>query len=161
MSITSPSLPSSAPLAHSIGEVPNVHLRLHGSRLPSSSYGSLQVDSVYNQRSMLLSEMCVVTVSVPADMAQTQKGRGAQLRFRFSPNTQIEWLRIAILKVCTHMYIRCFLYCIVCLLVCFEVECAIIIVRGFLPVTSPVPIATPVPISDHLHADLQRIHCVQ
>ena len=50
---------------------------------------------------MLLSELCVVTISVPADVAQAQKGKGAQLKFRFSPYTQIEFLRVAILKVST------------------------------------------------------------
>ena len=49
---------------------------------------------------MLLSELCVVDVSVPANLAQGQKGRGTVLKFRFSPYTQIEFLRLAILKVC-------------------------------------------------------------
>ena len=52
-----------------------------------------------HRKSMLLSELCVVTVTVPAEVAQSQKGRGAVLKFRFSPYTQIEFLRVAILKV--------------------------------------------------------------
>jgi len=48
---------------------------------------------------MLLSELCVVGVSIPAEMAQGQRGRGTVLKFRFSPYTQIEFLRVAILKV--------------------------------------------------------------
>ena len=49
---------------------------------------------------MLLSELCVVTVSVPASVTRTQRGKGGLLKFRFSPYTQIEFLRVAILKVC-------------------------------------------------------------
>ncbi len=52
-----------------------------------------------NRKSMLLSELCVVAVSIPADLAQGQKGCGTVLKFRFSPYTQIEFLRVAILKV--------------------------------------------------------------
>ena len=48
---------------------------------------------------LLLSQLCVVTVTLPADIQQGQKGRGAVLKFRFSPYTQIETLRVAILKV--------------------------------------------------------------
>ena len=48
---------------------------------------------------MLLSELCVVTVSVPAEVTRTHRGRGGLLKFRFSPYTQIEFLRVAILKV--------------------------------------------------------------
>ncbi|XP_064383914.1 uncharacterized protein LOC135332919 isoform X2 [Halichondria panicea] len=51
-----------------------------------------------NRKSMLLSELCVVTVSIPGDVAQGQKGRGTSLKFRFSPYTLIEFLRVAILK---------------------------------------------------------------
>ena len=50
--------------------------------------------------SMLLSQLCVVAVTLPADIHQgQQKGKGAILKFRFSPYTQIEALRVAILKV--------------------------------------------------------------
>lgn len=52
-----------------------------------------------NRKSMLLSELCVVAVSISADLAQAQKGCGTVLKFRFSPYTQIEFLRVAILKV--------------------------------------------------------------
>ena len=41
----------------------------------------------------------MVAVSVPAELAQGQRGRGNILKFRFSPYTLIEFLRIAILKV--------------------------------------------------------------
>lgn len=49
--------------------------------------------------SMLLSQLCIVTVTVPAEVHQGHKGKGASLKFRFSPYTQIESLRLAILKV--------------------------------------------------------------
>ena len=50
--------------------------------------------------SILLSQLCVVAVTLPADIIQgQQKGKGAMLKFRFSPYTQIEALRVAILKV--------------------------------------------------------------
>ncbi len=52
-----------------------------------------------HRKSMLLSELCVVSVSVPASIIRTQRGRGSLLKFRFSPYTQIEFLRVAILKV--------------------------------------------------------------
>ena len=57
---------------------------------------------------MMLSELCVVSVSLPASVAQGQKGVGAVLKFRFSPYKQIEFLRVAILKVntCTCMWER-------------------------------------------------------
>ena len=41
----------------------------------------------------------MITVSVPAYMCKTPRGRGGQLKFRFSPYTVIELLRVAILKV--------------------------------------------------------------
>lgn len=95
----SPPTSSSAPaISHSLG-ASNVHLRLPKSGLPAGSYSSMRLSTTNHRKSMLLSELCVVTVSVPADTAQAQKGRGAQLKFRFSPYTQIEFLRIAILKV--------------------------------------------------------------
>ncbi len=94
---SSPSSPSSS-LSHSLG-ASNVHLRLPNSRLPVNGYSSIRLGTKHHRKSMLLSELCVVTVSVPADTAQAQKGRGAQLKFRFSPYTQIEFLRVAILKV--------------------------------------------------------------
>ena len=52
---------------------------------------------------MMLSELCVVSVSLPASIAQGQKGIGAMLKFRFSPYKQIEFLRVAILKVCVYV----------------------------------------------------------
>ena len=52
-----------------------------------------------HRKSMLLSELCVVAVSVPAELTQGQRGRGMVLKFRFSPYTLIELLRVAILKV--------------------------------------------------------------
>ena len=54
----------------------------------------------HHRKSMLLSELCVVSVSLSAHVAQGQKGRGAVLKCRFSPYTQIEYLRVALLKVC-------------------------------------------------------------
>lgn len=62
-------------------------------------FDSIRVGTKHHRKSMLLSDLCVVTVSVPTEIAQGQKGRGAVLKFRFSPYTQIEFLRIAILKV--------------------------------------------------------------
>ena len=56
----------------------------------------------HHRKSMLLSELCVVSVSLPADMAQSQRGRGAVLKCRFFPYTQIESLRVALLKVCQY-----------------------------------------------------------
>ena len=66
-----------------------------------------------HRKSMLLSELCVVSVSLPADVAQGQKGRGAVLKCRFSPYTQIECLRVALLKVCQpcHHGYRMFMGC--------------------------------------------------
>lgn len=55
---------------------------------------------VQDRHSMLLSDLCVVTISIAADLYQGQKGQGGALKFRFSPYTQIEYLRVAILKVC-------------------------------------------------------------
>lgn len=60
---------------------------------------SLFLASKRQRKSMLLSELCVITVSVPAYVTLTQRGRGGQLKFRFSPYTMIELLRVAILKV--------------------------------------------------------------
>jgi len=53
-----------------------------------------------NRNTVVLSELNVVTVNLPAYIATGQKGKGAVLKFRFSPYTKIEYLRIAILKVC-------------------------------------------------------------
>lgn len=53
-----------------------------------------------NRNTVVLSELNVVTVNLPAHIATGQKGKGAVLKFRFSPYTKIEYLRIAILKVC-------------------------------------------------------------
>ena len=71
----------------------------------------------YNRKSMMLSDLCVVSVSLPASIAQGQKGIGAMLKFRFSPYKQIEFLRVAILKVCTNMIV----YACVCVCVCVHV----------------------------------------
>ena len=62
-----------------------------------------------NRNTVMLSEYYVVTVNLPAYIATGQKGKGAVLKFRFSPYTKIEYLRIAILKV---VYISGFVYCI-------------------------------------------------
>lgn len=64
-----------------------------------SGFDSLRVGTKHHRKSMLLSELCVVSVSLQADIRQGQKGRGCILKCRFSPYTQIEYLRIAILKV--------------------------------------------------------------
>ena len=47
----------------------------------------------------MLSQLCVMTVVLPANIHEGQKGKGAILKFRFSPHTLIETLRVAILKV--------------------------------------------------------------
>ena len=52
-----------------------------------------------NRPDSMLSQLCVVTVTLPANIYQGQKDRGAMLKFRFSPHAQIETLRVAILKV--------------------------------------------------------------
>lgn len=64
-----------------------------------SGFNSLRTAPRHHRKSMLLSELCVVTVASSAEIAQGQKGRGVLLKFRFSPYTQIEYLRVAILKV--------------------------------------------------------------
>ena len=51
-------------------------------------------------RTTNLSDLCIVTVVVPADVCVGPKGRGVALQFRFNPYTVIEYLRISILKVC-------------------------------------------------------------
>lgn len=56
-----------------------------------------------NRNTVMLSEYYVVTVNLPAHIATGQKGKGAVLKFRFSPYTKIEYLRIAILKVCVQI----------------------------------------------------------
>jgi hypothetical protein len=69
---------------------------------------------------MLLSELCVVTVAAPSEIAQGQKGKGAVLKFRFSPYTQIEFLRIAILKVdyvCIYLHESIALFTCVCIII--------------------------------------------
>lgn len=73
------------------------HLKL----IKGSPFDSLKYGTKRHRDSMLLSQLCVVTVTLPADIQQGQKGRGATLKFRFSPYTQIETLRVAILKVHT------------------------------------------------------------
>lgn len=74
---------------------------VHRLQLPknASGFDSLRIGTKHHRKSMLLSELCVVGVSLPADVAQGQKGRGCMLKCRFSPYTQIEHLRVAILKV--------------------------------------------------------------
>lgn len=67
--------------------------------LPPRNFDMLRFRSK-DRDSMLLSQLCVVAVTLPADIHQgQQKGKGAMLKFRFSPYTQIEALRVAILKV--------------------------------------------------------------
>lgn len=66
--------------------------------VPTSGFSSIRSGTKKHRKSMLLSELCVVTVAAPSEIAQGQKGKGAVLKFRFSPYTQIEFLRIAILK---------------------------------------------------------------
>ena len=77
---------------------PSVAARL---QLPknASGFDSIRIGTKHHRKSMLLSELCVVSVSLPAYVAQGQKGRGCVLKCRFSPYTQIEYLRVAILKV--------------------------------------------------------------
>ena len=65
----------------------------------ASGFDSMRIGTKHHRKSMLLSELCVVVVSLPADVAQGQKGRGCVLKCRFSPYTQIEYLRVALLKV--------------------------------------------------------------
>ena len=62
-------------------------------------FDSLRYRTKDHRDSMMLSQLCVVVVSLPADINQGQKGRGSMLSFRFSPYTQIESVRVAILKV--------------------------------------------------------------
>ena len=81
------------------------HLKL----IKGSPFDSLKYGTKRHRDSMLLSQLCVVTVTLPADIQQGQKGRGATLKFRFSPYTQIETLRVAILKV--HIYCYNHVYC--------------------------------------------------
>ena len=82
---------------------PNTHVML---RVPKQSF---RAGTKQQRKSMLLSELCVVTVSLPSEIAQGQKGKGAVLKFRFSPYTQIEFLRIAILKVGSKLACCCFI----------------------------------------------------
>lgn len=70
---------------------------------PIKNFDSLKYGTKRARDSMLLSQLCVVTVSLPSDVQQGQKGRGAILKFRFSPYTQIETLRVAILKVSIYL----------------------------------------------------------
>ena len=63
------------------------------------AFDSLRYRTKEHRDSMMLSQLCVVVVSLPADINQGQKGRGSMLSFRFSPYTQIESVRVAILKV--------------------------------------------------------------
>lgn len=69
----------------------------------ASGFDSLRIGTKHHRKSMLLSELCVVGVSLPANVGQGQKGRGCMLKCRFSPYTQIEHLRVAILKVVLHL----------------------------------------------------------
>ena len=67
-------------------------------------------------RTTNLSDLCIVTVVVPADVCVGPKGRGVALQFRFNPYTVIEYLRISILKVC--VCVRACVHVCVCLCVC-------------------------------------------
>ena len=79
-------------------ELPSNHLLPPVGR-KNHKFDSLKFGTKKARDSMLLSQLCVVMVTLPADVQQGQKGRGAVLKFRFSPYTQIETLRVAILKV--------------------------------------------------------------
>lgn len=108
--------------AHGIADSPLTSGMVHRLRSPSPApdsttylhlrkgMDSLRVGTKHHRKSMLLSELCVVTVSVPTEIAQGQKGRGAILKFRFSPYTQIEFLRVSILKVCMKPFISLHLH---------------------------------------------------
>lgn len=69
----------------------------------NSSFDTLRFRNK-DRDSMLLSQLCVIAVTLPADIIQGQKGKGAMLKFRFSPYTQIEALRVAILKVSNKVF---------------------------------------------------------
>lgn len=76
--------------------------------LKLGQFDSLRFRTKDHRDSMMLSQLCVIMVSLPADIHQGQKGRGSMLKFRFSPYTQIESVRVAILKVsqqamCVHI----------------------------------------------------------
>ena len=71
---------------------------VRGHPLRPNTYGGHHSN---NRNTVMLSEYYVVTVNLPAHIATGQKGKGAVLKFRFSPYTKIEYLRIAILKVCS------------------------------------------------------------
>ena len=79
-------------------ELPSNHLPPPVGR-KNHKFNSLKFDMKKARDSMLLSQLCVVMVTLPADVQQGQKGFGAILTFQFSPYTQIEMLRVAILKV--------------------------------------------------------------
>ena len=70
-------------------------------------------------RTTNLSDLCIVSVVLPADVCVGAKGRGVALQFRFNPYTVIEYLRISILKVCV-----CCVVCVVCVVcgVCWSVH---------------------------------------
>ena len=70
------------------------------------SFDSFRFQTRDRRDSMLLSQLCVVAVTIPADIIRGQKGKGAMLKFRFSPYTQIEALRVAILKVCQLLWLN-------------------------------------------------------
>lgn len=62
--------------------------------------GLLIAERQYKERpDSMLSQLCVMSVALPANIHEGQKGKGAILKFRFSPHTLIETLRVAILKV--------------------------------------------------------------
>jgi hypothetical protein len=85
---------------NSLTEMPQRDHPSNGTHLSLRSFDSLKYGTKRARESMLLSQLCVVSVVLPADIYQgQQKGRGAMLKFRFSPYTQIETLRVAILKV--------------------------------------------------------------
>ena len=93
---------------------------------PYQWYGVYAVTKRH-RKSMLLSELCVVMVSVPADIVRPQRGRGGLLKFRFSPYTQIEFLRVAILKVkAIVLFLECvYCVCIMCALCVHVSECCV------------------------------------
>ena len=83
--------------------------------LPSTVRSSLPHSQHFRERpASMLSQLCVMTVVLPANTQEGQKGRGAVLKFRFSPHTLIETLRVAILKVRQQLSWLCLLLSSIC-----------------------------------------------
>nr|WEL12724.1 ras guanine nucleotide exchange factor K-like [Halisarca dujardinii] len=64
----------------------------------SKRKGFSEHSAEFGQPTAMLSQLCTVTVSLPADFSSSHSGRGSTLQFRFNPFTLIEYLRISILK---------------------------------------------------------------